>query len=380
MTSFTSAPSTPRPVDAAARRPDRPARRRSCCPTRCSPRPAARRPAASSTSSSTSPTLGAVVTKSIMLEPRSGRADPADGRDAERHAQLDRPAGPGHRRLPRARPAVAARARRARRGVDRRRQRRGVRRAGRGGCAAPPGMPAVEVNISCPNVENRGLVFACDPDAAAAVVGAVRRTPRPRCRCFAKLSPDVTDIVAIARACVDAGADGLSMINTLLGMAIDTRHDAPGARRRHRRAVRAGDQAGRGALHLAGARRAARGADPRHGRRRAPGCDALELVLAGASRGLGRHRDLPRPVRAGAVRELRRARRARLAAADASASPTLADAVGHARPQTSSASDDADRPGAVRDPRARSPSPSTPPTSRPPSAWAAAAGAARAAP
>jgi dihydroorotate dehydrogenase (NAD+) catalytic subunit len=83
------------------------------------------------------------------------------------------------------------------------------------------GLAAVEVNISCPNVADRGLVFACDPRASAAVVAAVRRETAPSVPVVAKLSPDVTDIVAIARSCVDAGADGLSMINTLLGMAID---------------------------------------------------------------------------------------------------------------------------------------------------------------
>jgi dihydroorotate dehydrogenase (NAD+) catalytic subunit len=89
------------------------------------------------------------------------------------------------------------------------------------------GVTAVEVNISCPNVEDRGQVFACDPGAAAAVVEAVRATLRYDIPVFAKLSPDVTDIVAIAGACVTAGADGLAMINTLLGMTIDTRTMRP---------------------------------------------------------------------------------------------------------------------------------------------------------
>jgi dihydroorotate dehydrogenase (NAD+) catalytic subunit len=80
----------------------------------------------------------------------------------------------------------------------------------------------VEVNISCPNVEDRGQVFACDRDAAAEVVSAVRRSAPSHVPVFAKLSPDVTDLVAIAQACVDAGADGLSLINTTLGMVIDT--------------------------------------------------------------------------------------------------------------------------------------------------------------
>jgi dihydroorotate dehydrogenase (NAD+) catalytic subunit len=79
----------------------------------------------------------------------------------------------------------------------------------------------IEVNISCPNVEDRGQVFACDTGAAAAVVEAVRRAAPTQVPVFAKLSPDVTDIVSVARACADAGADGLSMINTLLGLVID---------------------------------------------------------------------------------------------------------------------------------------------------------------
>jgi dihydroorotate dehydrogenase (NAD+) catalytic subunit len=84
------------------------------------------------------------------------------------------------------------------------------------------GVAAVEVNISCPNVEDRGQVFACDRSSAAAVIHAVRRATIPAVPVIAKLSPDVTDIVDIAEGCVGAGADGLSMINTLLGMAIDT--------------------------------------------------------------------------------------------------------------------------------------------------------------
>ena len=79
----------------------------------------------------------------------------------------------------------------------------------------------IEVNISCPNVENRGQVFACDPIAAARVISAVRRAAHPNTPIFAKLSPDVTDIAGVARAVADAGADGISLINTLLGMVID---------------------------------------------------------------------------------------------------------------------------------------------------------------
>jgi dihydroorotate dehydrogenase (NAD+) catalytic subunit len=80
----------------------------------------------------------------------------------------------------------------------------------------------VEVNISCPNVANRGLVFARDPLSSAKVIALVREKLPRHIPVFAKLSPDVTDIVEIARACVNAGADGLTMINTLLAMVIDT--------------------------------------------------------------------------------------------------------------------------------------------------------------
>jgi dihydroorotate dehydrogenase (NAD+) catalytic subunit len=84
------------------------------------------------------------------------------------------------------------------------------------------GISVIEVNISCPNVENRGQVFACDPYAAADVINSVRRNVSASIPLFAKLSPDVTDITELANSVVKAGADGLSVINTLLGMVIDT--------------------------------------------------------------------------------------------------------------------------------------------------------------
>ena len=83
------------------------------------------------------------------------------------------------------------------------------------------GISALEVNISCPNVENRGLVFACDPDASRRVIDGVRRAVGGELPIIAKLSPDVTDLVSIAKGVVDAGADGLALINTVLGMAIN---------------------------------------------------------------------------------------------------------------------------------------------------------------
>ena len=83
----------------------------------------------------------------------------------------------------------------------------------------------LEVNISCPNVHEGGMSFGTSPEAAAAVTHAVKAvTTKP---VYLKLTPNVTDITAIAKACADAGADGISLINTLLGMRIDTRRRRP---------------------------------------------------------------------------------------------------------------------------------------------------------
>ena len=84
-----------------------------------------------------------------------------------------------------------------------------------------PGISALEVNISCPNVENRGLVFACDPEASRRVIDGVRKTLGGELPIIAKLSPDVTDLVSIAKGVVEAGADGLALINTVLSMVIN---------------------------------------------------------------------------------------------------------------------------------------------------------------
>ena len=83
----------------------------------------------------------------------------------------------------------------------------------------------LEVNVSCPNVHGGGMSFGTDPAAAAAVTRAVKKvTAKP---VIIKLSPNVTDIVSIAKACEEAGADGISLINTMLGMRIDLRRRAP---------------------------------------------------------------------------------------------------------------------------------------------------------
>lgn len=83
----------------------------------------------------------------------------------------------------------------------------------------------LEINISCPNVHGGGMSFGTDPCMAADVVKAVRKTTdKPL---IIKLSPNVTDIVSIAKACEDAGADGISLINTLLGMRLDLKKRKP---------------------------------------------------------------------------------------------------------------------------------------------------------
>ena len=83
----------------------------------------------------------------------------------------------------------------------------------------------LEVNVSCPNVHGGGMSFGTSPEAAAEVVSAVKKvTTKP---IIVKLSPNVTDIVAIAKACEAAGADGISLINTMLGMRIDLRRRTP---------------------------------------------------------------------------------------------------------------------------------------------------------
>lgn len=87
------------------------------------------------------------------------------------------------------------------------------------------GVGWLEVNVSCPNVHGGGMSFGTCPEAAAEVTRAVRAvTQKP---ILIKLSPNVTDIVSIARACEDAGADGVSLINTLLGMRIDLKNRRP---------------------------------------------------------------------------------------------------------------------------------------------------------
>lgn len=168
--------------------------------------------------------LGAFVTKSVMSEPRSGRGTPRmaetpsgmlnsiglQGPGIQAFVEHDLPwlASVGATVLP----SIAGGS-----ATEFAHVAAVLRSSDAFDCVA-----GVEVNISCPNVANRGLVFACDPVSSAKVIALVREQVPRDVPIFAKLSPDVTDITAIAAACVKAGADGLTMINTLLGMSIDT--------------------------------------------------------------------------------------------------------------------------------------------------------------
>ena len=91
--------------------------------------------------------------------------------------------------------------------------------------SAAPEVDIIELNVSCPNVHGGGMAFGTSPNAVSVVVGAARRVCRKPI--FVKLSPNVTDIVSIAKACQDAGADGLTLINTILGMRIDIKTRKP---------------------------------------------------------------------------------------------------------------------------------------------------------
>lgn len=164
--------------------------------------------------------LGGVVTKSIMLEPRSGRPTPRMAETPSGMLNSIGLQGPGiDAFLEKDLAWLAARKARAVVSIAGGSVDEFAKLAAK---LRGQQVAMIEVNISCPNVEDRGQVFACDPRASASVIQAVKRSAPSGVPVFAKLSPDVTDITAIARSCVDAGADGLSVINTLLGMVIDT--------------------------------------------------------------------------------------------------------------------------------------------------------------
>ena len=168
--------------------------------------------------------LGGVVTKSIMLDARAGRPTPRMAETPSGMLNSIGLQGPGiDVFLERDLPWLAERGARTVVSIAGGSVEDYTKLAQK--LRGRPGIAMIEVNISCPNVEDRGQVFACDPVASAAVIGAVKRSAAVPV--FAKLSPDVTDIAVIAQACVSAGADGLSLINTLLGLVIDTKRMRP---------------------------------------------------------------------------------------------------------------------------------------------------------
>ena len=165
--------------------------------------------------------IGGVVTKSIMLDARSGRATPRMAETPSGMLNSIGLQGPGiDQFLEKDLAWLADRGARAVVSIAGGSVEDYAKLAQK--LRGHPAVSMLEVNISCPNVEDRGQVFACDPRASSGVIQAVRQNTAVGTPVFAKLSPDVTDITTIARACVDAGADGLSVINTLLGMVIDT--------------------------------------------------------------------------------------------------------------------------------------------------------------
>ena len=165
--------------------------------------------------------IGAVVTKSIMLKPRAGRPTPRMAETPSGMLNSIGLQGPGIDAFladdvpwlasQGARIVVSIAGETAEEYGVLARKLRGV-----------SGISAIEVNISCPNVENRGLVFACDPNSASDVVKNVRGIIGGELPILAKLTPDVTNIASIASAVLNAGADGIAMINTVLGMVINT--------------------------------------------------------------------------------------------------------------------------------------------------------------
>jgi len=165
--------------------------------------------------------IGAVTTKSIMIEPRAGRPTPRTAETASGLLNSVGLQGPGiDAFLQRDLAWLLSRGARTVVSIAGSTAGEYAELAARLSDAA--GVTAIELNLSCPNVEGRGRDFAAEPDTAAQVTEAVRAATRYDIPVIAKLAPDVPDIVTVARACVAAGADALSMINTLPGMVIDT--------------------------------------------------------------------------------------------------------------------------------------------------------------
>ena len=164
--------------------------------------------------------VGAIISKSIMTEPRTGNPSPRLTETPSGLLNSVGLQGPGiDAFLQRDLPWLLSRGARVVVSIAGQTFREYGALAARLSDAA--GVSAVEINLSCSNAEDAGRLFALDPQTAGTVVARVRGSLRYDIPVFAKLSPDVTDIVAVAGACVTAGADGLSLINAVLGMAID---------------------------------------------------------------------------------------------------------------------------------------------------------------
>jgi dihydroorotate dehydrogenase (NAD+) catalytic subunit len=168
--------------------------------------------------------IGGVVTKSVSLQPRRGLPTP---RTAETPSGMLNAIGlqnPGVEAFCRDDlPVLAEAGARVVASVVGRNAREFAQVAERLG--GEDAVHLIEVNLSCPNVDSRNQVFATNPRMAATVVRRVKAVARQPV--LAKLTADVTDLPAVARAVVEAGADGLTLINTLLGMAIDVHHLRP---------------------------------------------------------------------------------------------------------------------------------------------------------
>jgi dihydroorotate dehydrogenase (NAD+) catalytic subunit len=164
--------------------------------------------------------IGAVITKSVTLEPRAG--NPAPRLAETPSGMLSSPGlqGPGiDGFLQRDLPWLLSRGARAIVSIAGHAVREYAELAVRLSDAA--GVSAIEVNLSCPDASAAGRPFALDATAAGQVIAQVRGSARYDIPVFAKLSPEVTDLVSIARGCISSGADGLSLVNTMPGMSID---------------------------------------------------------------------------------------------------------------------------------------------------------------
>jgi dihydroorotate dehydrogenase (NAD+) catalytic subunit len=164
--------------------------------------------------------IGAVTTKSVTLEPRAGNPAPRLAETPSGFVSSVGLQGPGiDAFLQRDLPWLLSRGARAVVSIAGSNVRSYAALATRLSDAA--GVTAIELNLGCPDSENAGRHFAIDPAASARVVAAVRGSARYDIPVFAKLSPNMANIIDVARACVSAGCDGLSMINTMPGMVID---------------------------------------------------------------------------------------------------------------------------------------------------------------